>query len=70
MSTKVKTLTQGLLDEMDRVKEIQAIYKKIPTGAIATAMMENDLQEAKRAIGIGDTIAMLRVYEKLKGYAS
>ena len=68
MTTKVKNLTQGLLDEMDRVKKIKAEYDKLPTGKFAAAFMAADLEAAKQAVGEGDAIAMIRCYEKLKEY--
>lgn len=68
MSTKVKNLIQGLLDEMERVREIQAEYEKIPEGTIAATFMEADLSEAEEAYSIGDAIEMLRCYGKLKKY--
>ncbi len=64
-----QNLMQGLLDEMDRVKEIKAEYDKLPTGKFASLMMEADLKVAKDAAGIGDVIKMMVSYEKLKEYS-
>ena len=66
--TEVKNLMQGLLDEIDRVREIQAEYKKVPGGAFADFMIEQDIEKAKEAAGIGDVVAMMLSYSKLKEY--
>ena len=41
-----------------------------PAGSIAAAMMRADLDMASRAMIEGDVIAMMRVYEKLKGWST
>ena len=64
----VKTLMEGLLEEMDRVREIIAVYKQFPAGQLAAAVMEADIEMATKAIAQGDTVEMLRRYDSLKGW--
>jgi hypothetical protein len=55
---------------MTRVRdEVMPAYVAIGVpGTIAAAMMRADLRTAQRSIDEGDTVAMLRAYEALKGY--
>lgn len=67
MSTE--TLVSALMAEQRRVRELLPIYREIgPPGAYAVAMMEGSLRAADVAIGVGDTIAMIRSLEDLRGY--
>jgi hypothetical protein len=65
-----KTLGDALPAEMARVRdEVMPAYIECgPGGAFALAMMRRDLDEAARALAEGDVVAMIRVYESLKGY--
>ena len=63
-----QNLMDGLLSEMNRVREIKAEYDKIPEGGIAAAMMRMSIESAEKAISNGDTIQMLACYEDLKAY--
>lgn len=63
-----ETLGEALPKEMARVRELLPMYDAIPTGVFAATMMRNDLDAAARALAEGDTVAMLRVYESLKGF--
>ncbi len=64
------TLGDALPNEMARIRdEVIPAYIEIgPAGQFALAMMRADLDAATRALASGDVIAMLRSYEKLKGY--
>ena len=64
------TLGDALLREMARVRDVvMPAYQAIgPSGAFALAFMRRDLDLAAKALAEGDVIAMLRVYESLKGY--
>lgn len=64
------TLGDALPNEMARIRdEVIPAYIEIgPAGQFALAMMRADLDAATRALESGDVIAMLRSYEKLKGY--
>ncbi len=66
--SEVKNLMQGLLEEMNRVREIIQVYKKTPGGQLAAAMMEEAIKLAEEAAGVGDVIEMLKCYEQLKNY--
>lgn len=63
-----KTLAGAIFREMDRVREIAAVYDTVENGWIAAAMMRGSIKAAQTAIGEGDPIAMLRSFEDLKGY--
>lgn len=64
------TLGDALPREMTRVRdEVMPAYAAIGTpAAFALAMMRADLDAAQRAMIEGDTVAMIRLYESLKGY--
>lgn len=72
MSTESTTLAEALPREMARVRdEVMPLYLEIgPPGAFALAMMRADLDRAAKAMVSGDTVAMIRVYESLKGYST
>lgn len=65
---EVQNLMEGLLEEMNRVRETIAEYKSLPknAGMIGAALMEIDIKNAEEAISEGDVIKMLSAYEKLK----
>lgn len=68
MMAEVRTLADALPEEMARVREAIAIYKTVPMGHIAAALMQADIDAAMKAIMHGDTVEMLRRYESLKGW--
>lgn len=63
------TLGDALPREMTRVRDvIIPEYIEIgPPGALAVALMRNALDRAQKALAEGDVLAMIRVYEELKG---
>jgi hypothetical protein len=63
-------LGDALPAEMARVRdEVMPAYVAIgPAGAFALAGMRADLDAAAKAMIEGDTIAMIRVYDSLKGW--
>jgi hypothetical protein len=67
-----ESLGEALPREMTRVRdEIMPMYISIgPPGAMALALMRNELDRAQKAMSEGDVIAMMRCYESLKGYTS
>lgn len=66
-----KTLGDALPKEMARVRDhVLPHYTPEVNGQSAAAMMRKDLDEAARALAEGDVVAMLRVYESLKGYTT
>jgi len=66
----VLTLGEALPAEMARVRDkvMPAYIECGPGGSLALAMMRADLDVAAKVMMEGDTVAMLRVYESLKGY--
>lgn len=60
-------LVEGLIEELNRNRELLAAYREIPTGAVAAWSLENDIKNAESAMGSGDVVEMLRVYKTLKG---
>lgn len=67
----MSTLGEELPKEMARVRdELLPLYDAIPTGVFAATMMRADLDRAAKAMIEGDVVAMLQVYESLKGYSS
>lgn len=71
MKTKQSVnLMEGLLQEIDRVKEMVAEYKSLPknAGYLASVMMEQDIKNAQGSISEGDTVKMLRAFTVLQEY--
>ena len=68
--TKHASLGTALPAEMARVRdEVLPSYLEIgPSGMFAATMMRAALDEAAKALAEGDVVAMIRVYEDLKGY--
>lgn len=63
------SLGEALPREMTRVRGLIPIYQSIgPAGGFAIAMMNRSLDDAQRALAEGDVVAMIRVYEDLKGF--
>ncbi|MBP7336907.1 hypothetical protein [Niveispirillum sp.] len=65
-----ESLGDALPREIARVRDLIPLYQDLPhnAGAIAIAMMRQDLDTAARALASGDVVAMIRVYESLKGF--
>lgn len=65
-----QSLGEALPKEMARVRdEVMPAYIAIgPPGIFALTMMRADLDLAAKALAEGDVVAMIRVYESLKGY--
>jgi arginine repressor len=63
-------LMEGLLTEIDRVKEMITEYKSLPknAGMLAATMMSLDIDKARSAIAGMDTIQMMASYKKLREY--
>jgi hypothetical protein len=70
MANETNTLGDALPREMARVRdEVMPAYVEIgPPGFLALAMMRRDLDLAAKALAEGDTVAMLRAYEALRGF--
>ena len=61
-------LIEGLIEEMNRVREIIKIYEEKPAGNFAAAIMKVDIANAEKAMANGDVIAELQCFEVLKSY--
>lgn len=66
METKSLSLAEALPAEIERCDELLAEYKAIPAGRFAAIMLEQELREATTAMAEGDTVGMIRCYQKLK----
>ncbi len=60
----------GLLEEMNRVRELIARYKSLEggVGMIGATLMENNIKLTEKAISSGNVIDMLKLYEQLKSH--
>lgn len=67
---KPQNLMDGILSEMNRVREIIKEYDALPrsAGLFASTIMKASIKNAEYVIGFGDVIAMLAAYEDLKSY--
>lgn len=55
----------GLISEMNRVREIIQIYAETPAGFLAAAAMQQSIKAAEQSIRSGDVIEMLKSYHAL-----
>ena len=64
------SLGEALPMEMARVRDVvMPAYQEIgESGAIALALMRNDLDLAAKALAEGDVVAMIEAYQSLKEY--
>jgi len=67
---KTKNLMEGLLEEMNRVRELISDYEELPNGAgmFGATIMKTNIKRAEKSISDNDVVAMLRMYEELKGH--
>lgn len=66
--TTAVSLAEAFLAEQNRCRELLAQYKTIgPAGMFGYACINSILQRADAAVMDGDTVAMLRLYEEMKG---
>ena len=72
MEKETKNLIEGLLDEMNRAREMITEYQSLPknAGAFTCMMIQKDISRAEKAIVSGDTIQMIACYKVLKEYES
>jgi len=69
MGDESNTLGDALPREMTRVRDkVLPHYTPEVNGQFAAALMRKALDDAARAMVEGDTVAMLRCYEDLKGF--
>jgi len=69
---EVKNLMEGLLEEMNRAREMMAEYQSLPknAGMFTSVMIQRDITRAENAIANGDTIQMIASLKLLKEYES
>ena len=65
---KTENLIEGLLSEMNRVRELIKEYEDLPGGVgfFGSSIMKVKIQQAEKAISEGDVIKELQAYEELK----
>lgn len=63
----MSSLGEALPKELARCRELLVAYRGIPNGTIAANLLEADIQAADQAMISGDVVAMIQVYERLKG---
>ncbi len=61
-------LMEGLLEELNRNRQLKLDYDEIGTaGTFGATMIQADIDAGEKAIGTGDVTEILRVYQSLKG---
>jgi len=67
-----QNLMDGLLSEMNRVRELITEYKSLPNGAgmFGATIMKHQIEAAERSISSGDVVDMMLQYQKLKSFTS
>lgn len=61
-------LMEGLLQELNRNRELLQQYKNIgPAGMIGASMIALDIQAGEKSISDDDIVAMVTIYQRLKG---
>jgi len=65
--SETKTLMDGLMDEMNRCRELLTMYEEIgPAGAFGAVMIKRDIAFAELSIRENDVVKMLQAYSSLK----
>ena len=59
-------LMEGLIEECNRNRELKKVYNEIPTGAMGAALIQSDIDRAEKAMGTGDVVEMLEIYNTMK----
>jgi hypothetical protein len=63
-----RNLVEGLLDEMNRCRELVKQYGEIgPAGAFGRAAIEQDIKNAEKALAGGDVVEMIQAFKALQG---
>ena len=62
-----ENLMDGLMDELNRNRELLKIYQEIgPAGRLGAMLIDRDIKAGEQAIRDNDVVAMLRAYNALK----
>jgi hypothetical protein len=61
-------LMQGLLNEIERCSKLVELYKELPqgVGTFGSTMIQQDINNAKKAIQSGDITEMAKAYKALE----
>lgn len=67
---EIKTLIDGIFEEMNRVRTIIKEYESLPNGVgkLAAGFMNIDIKFAELALRRSDVLMMLAAYGKLKSW--
>ncbi|KKK47971.1 hypothetical protein LCGC14_3149820 [marine sediment metagenome] len=67
---KHENLMSGLLNEMNRVRELITQYEALPNGVgiYGATTMKSSIEMAEISMSDGDVIDMLKQYENLKSH--
>ena len=61
------TLNESLAAEIERCEELLGVYRQIPQGAFAAAMIRSEIEFAKRALLAQDAAYMAKALTALRG---
>lgn len=63
-------LTQGLNQELKRVRDLIKEYESLPdnSGIIGATIMKEAVKKADKAIEENDVVAQVKIYAELKGF--
>ena len=64
----MKSLAEALPEQITRVQDLIALYKSVPNGQFAAALMQRDIDMAHKAMMEGDVAKMLTAYKELEGW--
>lgn len=59
-------LIEGLHEQMDRARELQKFYERIPGGSLGAQTIEATIRRAESSIASGDAVDMLDAYNELE----
>lgn len=62
----MSSVAEQIQVEIKRNQELKKIYDDVPAGFIGASLIQQDIDDAVKALAEGDVIAILRAYEKLK----
>lgn len=63
---KPKNLMEGLLEEINRVKEILPYYEEIPQGIFGATVIKDSIKKGEAALVSGNIIDMMCAFDDLK----
>jgi len=63
-----KTLADALPAQITRVQGIITLYKSVPNGQFAAALMQQDIDAAHKAMMEGNLAAMIAAYKELSAW--